>query len=392
MRVLYCNPSFWDYRLPFYKRLKDLYNGDFFVTYSPVRYKVDHESLLVRIKDELGDNAVPYENELMYDVHTHSFNHFSENYRQIPIPIRLLSIVHKIKPDVLISEGFFQWTPWVIIYSIIHNVPLFIGYERTLHTERNASKLQTWYRKIVNKFVAGYLVNGNATRRYLLSIGVNDKKIHIGGMCADSDGLRARIAAMDEAEKLMLKAKYKKNDGLIYLFTGKLIERKGIDHLLHVWKEHIKKYPNDSLIVVGNGDLYDDCISKYSQISSVFFEGAVLYSDIYRFYAIADVYVMPTIEDNWSLVVPEAMSCGLPVATSIYNGCHEELIENGGNGYIFDTFNHEEFAEVLAKFHNVDLVKMGNRSVELEKPYNIDNCTQRVYDALNKYSINYHNA
>ena len=97
---------------------------------------------------------------------------------------------------------------------------------------------------------------------------------------------------------------------------------------------------------------------------------------------------MPTIEDNWSLVVPEAMSCGLPVATSIYNGCHEELIENGGNGYIFDTFNHEEFAEVLAKFHNVDLVKMGNRSVELEKPYNIDNCTQRVYDALNKYSIN----
>lgn len=100
--------------------------------------------------------------------------------------------------------------------------------------------------------------------------------------------------------------------GLIYLFTGKLNERKGIMPLLTAWMVHVMKYPNDSLVVVGSGELYDVCNNIYGKVPSVYIEGAVPYESIYKYYAIADVYVLPTIEDNWSLVVPEAMSCGLP--------------------------------------------------------------------------------
>lgn len=60
---------------------------------------------------------------------------------------------------------------------------------------------------------------------------------------------------------------------------------------------------------------------------SVHFLGKIPYQEVYKYYGIADVFVLPTLEDNWSLVVPEAMSCGLPVATSIYNGCHPELVK-----------------------------------------------------------------
>ena len=34
----------------------------------------------------------------------------------------------------------------------------------------------------------------------------------------------------------------------------------------------------------------------------------------------ADVFVIATLEDDWSLVVPEAMACGLPILSSLYNG------------------------------------------------------------------------
>lgn len=37
---------------------------------------------------------------------------------------------------------------------------------------------------------------------------------------------------------------------------------------------------------------------------SGFFEGRVQYDEIHKYYAIADVYILPTVEDNWSLVVP----------------------------------------------------------------------------------------
>lgn len=51
-----------------------------------------------------------------------------------------------------------------------------MGYERTMHTERNNSKLKTWIRKIQDKQIMGYLVNGSETKKYLESIGVLSKK------------------------------------------------------------------------------------------------------------------------------------------------------------------------------------------------------------------------
>lgn len=46
MKVLYCNPIFLDYRLPFYKRLNELFDGNFYVMYSTTRYKMRHNEHL----------------------------------------------------------------------------------------------------------------------------------------------------------------------------------------------------------------------------------------------------------------------------------------------------------------------------------------------------------
>ena len=385
MKVLYCNPSFWEYRLPFYVELNRLFKGDFHVVYSAKRFGHGHIKLLNRIKEELGKNAHPYDNEFMYDVKTHSFHGFTEGGKQIPLPFGLWKYIMKVKPDVLITEGFFQWTPLVQLYGLIHHIPVFIGYERTLHTERNNSKFKTWIRKIQNKFIKGYLVNGTETKKYLESIGVASEKIHIGGMSADSEGLRKAIEAFPEEEKKVFKGKFLKGNGILYLFTGKMIERKGILPLLAAWMKHIEAYPNDNLLVVGDGELFDVCKRKYGGVASIHLEGGVPYDDIYKYYAIADVYFLPTLEDNWSLVIPEAMSCGLPVATSIYNGCHVELIHEGENGITFDTFNQDSMVKALEYFHHHDLKHMGQKSIEIENLFNTENCARREYEGILKF-------
>ena len=385
MKVLYCNPSFWEYRLPFYVELNRLFKGDFHVVYSAKRFGHGHIKLLNRIKEELGKNAHPYDNEFMYDVKTHSFHGFTEGGKQIPLPFGLWKYIMKVKPDVLITEGFFQWTPLVQLYGLIHHIPVFIGYERTLHTERNNSKFKTWIRKIQNKFIKGYLVNGTETKKYLESIGVASEKIHIGGMSADSEGLRKAIEAFPEEEKKVFKGKFLKGNGILYLFTGKMIERKGILPLLAAWMKHIETYPNDNLLVVGDGELFDVCKRKYGGVTSIHLEGGVPYDDIYKYYAIADVYFLPTIEDNWSLVVPEAMACGLPVATSIYNGCHVELIHEGENGITFDTFNQDSMVKALEYFHHHHLKHMGQKSIEIENLFNTENCARREYEGILKF-------
>lgn len=107
------------------------------------------------------------------------------------------------------------------------------------------------------------------------------------------------------------------------------------------------------------------------------------YNEVYKYYAIADVFILPTIEDNWSLVIPEAMACGLPVATSIYNGCHPELVKEGENGITFDTFKQETIVAALDYFHHHDLIRMGQKSREIETEYNTEHCAKRMYDVFN---------
>lgn len=373
MKVLYCNPSFWEYRLPFYKELNKLFKGDFHILYSTKRFsKWGHDSFLKKVKNEMGDNAHEYDKEPMLDF----------KKKQVPLPLGLWNEIAKIKPDVLITEGFFQWTPLVQLYGLIHHIPVLMGYERTMYTERNNSKFKTWIRKIQDKSIKGYLVNGSETKKYLESIGVAPKKIHIGGMSADSEGLRKAIEAFPEEEKKEFKGKFLKGNGILYLFTGKMIERKGILPLLAAWMKHIETYPNDNLLVVGDGELFDVCKRKYGSVTSIHLEGGVPYDDIYKYYAIADVYFLPTIEDNWSLVVPEAMACGLPVATSIYNGCHVELIHEGENGITFDTFNQDSMVKALGYFHHHDLKLMGQKSIEIEKSFNTENCARREFDGI----------
>ena len=381
MKILYCNPSFWDYRLPFYNRLNELFNGEFYVIYSPKRY-CGRERLLDKIKAVLGKNALPYENEPMFDVHTRSFNHFSEGHQQIPFPFGLLRRIRKVRPDVLITEGFFQWTPFVVLYGFLFRVPVFMGYERTLHTERNSGKIRKWHRQFTDWFIKGYLVNGSETKKYLLSIGVKESKIHIGGMSADSEGLRNGIASLSADEKEVMLAKYKKDNGIVFLFCGALIERKGVEPLLKAWKKYTQVHPNDTLLMVGGGELESKLRKEFGAIPTVFIEGRKEYSEVCKYYAIADVFILPTIEDNWSLVIPEAMSCGLPVATSIYNGCHSELIHEGENGTTFDTFNEDSMIQALDFFHGQDLKQMGQKSIELEKPFDTEHCAQRTFNAV----------
>lgn len=385
MKVLYCNPVFFEYRLPFYKELVRLFKENFYVMYSPVRYRIcKKEYMVTKIEKELGENAISLNTDHLFDTNSKKWDVMPdiEKGKRIPFTYGLMRIIRKINPDVLITEGYFQWTPLVLLYGIIHKIPVYMYYERTCWTERNANRLKTLQRKLFNRLFKGFLVNGEETKKYLLSLGVNRERIHLGGMSADANMLRAKVEEYRQTKGRF--ARKKMDDGLDFLFTGVVAERKGIRYLLAAWKEHVKTFPNDRFTIVGDGNLLDECQLLCVGMNSVQFEGRVAYDDIYKYYACADVYILPTIEDNWSLVIPEAMACGLPVATSIYNGCHKELVHDGINGYIFDTFKQDSIIEVLAKFHSSDLGKMGQNSIKLEEPFNTYNCAKRVYKILTK--------
>lgn len=120
------------------------------------------------------------------------------------------------------------------------------------------------------------------------------------------------------------------------LFVGQLIPRKGVKELIEAWCSFKEREESDvTLVCVGNGAQMGEIkqLITVKNIPDVMLAGAVDYDLIASYYKAADCFIIPTLEDNWSLVVPEAMACGLPIATSKYNGCHPELVHHEMDGY-----------------------------------------------------------
>lgn len=379
MTLLWVNPSFLDYRIPLYKIMNDKLDGNFRLIFSMRRVP---ERCVCKIKNAIGKNALNLKNDRIISLGNRTG--FSNKGVNIPITKGLYRLIKSSRPDVIISEGFFKFTPWAVWYSFIHRIPLIIAYERTAHTERNCPLWRRLYRRFIGLFVDGYIANGQLTKEYLMSQGVKSENIFTGGMCADSKGLSEQVSALSSDEKLQLKKVLvgNQNEGLVYIFVGRMIELKGVNYLLNAWNIHIAAHPEDKLLLVGDGPLLEEYKASYSH-QSIIFTGGIDYSEVYKYYAVSDVFVIPTLEDNWSLVVPEAMACGLPIACSIYNGCHPELVKKDENGTTFDPLNGDDILETLSYFHNQDLQKMGDRSIEIERDYNPNNTADNILNAVN---------
>lgn len=380
-KVLWVNPSFLDYRIPLYTELKKLFNNNFFILYSKNRIP---ERCHTKTVELLKENALYIEKEKLIFINKN--NQYANKRLGIPFPKGLYKEIKKNRPDIIISEGFFQFTPWAVLYSFLHRKPLLIAYERTAHTERNCPFWRRWYRRFIGLFVNGYIANGTLTKEYLISQGVKAENIFTGGMCADSDGLRIATESLNKEEKQSLRSKLNLSDkGLTFIFVGQMIPRKGVEQLLSAWSKHSIIYRDDKIILIGDGFQLPGFKKKYENVDSIIFTSKIDYSEIYKYYAISDVFIIPTLEDNWSLVVPEAMACGLPIACSIYNGCHPELVKKDVNGITFDPMNEDSILDTLQYFHNVDLASFGKHSKEIELNYNPSNTAQKIYDAINKF-------
>ena len=379
MKLLWVNPSFLDYRIPLYNELYKKCNGEFYLIFSENRVP---QRCIARLRNLIGNNAVSIKEGKSYRIGKSSG--FANSAISIPFPRHLYKEIKHIKPDVIIAEGFFQFTPWAVLFSVLNHVPLIISYEKTSHTERNCPWWRRMYRRFICLFVDAFVVNGTLSKEYLInSMAVPSQKIFTGSMCADSLQLAKDVSSILLEEKIELTRSLSiDSGGLTYIFVGRIIKLKGIKYLLQAWIKHIEKYASDNLLIVGGGELLTEYKFQYGEINSIHFLGEIDYSQIYKYYSVADVFVIPTLEDNWSLVVPEAMACGLPIACSIYNGCYPELVHPNENGFLFDPFKESTIIETLEKFHKVDLVKFGTESKIIESNFNPPKTAENIYKAV----------
>ena len=141
---------------------------------------------------------------------------------------------------------------------------------------------------------------------------------------------RARAGREELRRRLGLK-------GTIFLYVGRFIWLKGLNHLLDAFAVLQRRLGDDaSLLLVGEGPEEERLRAQCRDLGlrNVVFEPFKQQDELPSYYAASDVFVFPTLGDTYGLVVDEAMAASLPVISTSAAGEIRERIEEGVNGYI----------------------------------------------------------
>lgn len=128
--------------------------------------------------------------------------------------------------------------------------------------------------------------------------------------------------------------------------------------------------PDATLFVVSDGpeaDRLHELSTGLGLQDKVVFTGKVPEYKLYDFYAMADIFVSPTLLDGSSMGIMEAEVFGLPIVST-----HQEFLVNGGNGYIVPEKNPKAIADAVNKIRECDeaeRAKMSERSKEIVRQY-----------------------
>lgn len=349
-RVALVMRSFLDYRIPVFLELSRLLAGELWILYSKEHTP---ERIQKKLEALLGSRAIGFEGEWSLGYKGDITAEVANSYWRIPYQPGIVKCLWKLSPNIVVGDGFFQWTWQALAYNLLTKEPLVLCYERTKHMERHAQWYRRCYRKAVLKRVSAFAVNGRLSREYIESLGFSPRCITEGQMAADTWGLSDCVESLPKEESQTLRNKFNVDgETRIFLSVGKMIPLKGLEYLLRGWKDYKQRQENkDVLLLIGEGiqskALEEFCVNN--KVSDVHFLGPVSYDEIYRYYAIADWFVISTLQDNWSLVVPEAMACGLPILCSKYNGCWPELIQEDKNGWVFDPLDPDDTVAALMR-------------------------------------------
>lgn len=289
---------------------------------------------------------------------------------------------HRGMFDIFIVGGYSTPTGMLAVEILrLRKIPFILNADGGIIRDDN--KFKFLLKKHFIKAAKHYLSSGKMTSEYLKYYGASSNEIYEYPFSSlhQSDILENLLP---HPEKNTYKKQLSINEKKMVLSVGQFIYRKGFDVLLEACSKLSRGY---GVYIIGGGPTkeYLDLKEKYG-LENVHFVGFKSKCELSEYYKVADLFVLPTREDIWGLVVNEAMAFGLPVITTDRCIAGLELIKDYENGFIVPV----ERADILAKrieevLSNEQLaIRMGKTSLKKIRPYTIENMVRQHINIFKK--------
>lgn len=206
----------------------------------------------------------------------------------------------------------------------------------------------------------GALTSGPRARAYLSFLGIEGRPIADGYDTVSAARLRELARATADAQPIRFEERP-------FVVVARLVAKKNLPLALAAYDLYRRRAGSSArgLVFLGSGPLEEALKAEAAQrgLDSVRFAGFVQEEGVAREVSRALALILPSIEEQWGLVVNEALALGVPVLCSENVGARETLIREGENGYVFAAADAERLSRLMedlagseARWHRMSLV------------------------------------
>ena len=157
------------------------------------------------------------------------------------------------------------------------------------------------------------------------------------------------------------------------IFVGRFFYQKGIDSLIEIWKIVYQRHPDWHLDMYGEGDMKEN----YQKVIDKMHINIHIHKPeptIFKRYCECSMLLLTSVYEPFGLVLPEAMSCGLPVVAFDCPYGPAEIITNGVDGFLIkdrDIVNFSNRVCQLIEDKNLR-IQMGQAAIKSSQRYRAD--------------------
>ncbi len=277
--------------------------------------------------------------------------------------------------DEIVATNYAYRTEMAaIVYMKLHGIPYYMETDGGM-----VRRGENFFKRLLKKFLVsgakGYFSPSASSDDYLAFYGAWRERI-----------FRYPFTSLSERDILPVpltreqKEEYRQALGMpekkVILGVGQFIVRKGFDVLLDALSAMRGTEEEIGVYLVG-GVPVPEYIEAAERLSlsgiCVHFVPFQNSKTVSAYYKAADLFVLPTREDIWGLVINEAMAHGLPVLTTTACVAGLALVEDGKNGFLVPPGEAAPLAAALEKLLACDLQGMGAESLQKIRPYTFEN-------------------
>lgn len=284
--------------------------------------------------------------------------------------------------DAIILGGYSSPTYMIAIeYMRMRRIPFFLNVDGGI--VKSDSRLRYWIKWHYISKASGWLSTGKMTDDYLLHYGAKKDYIYHYPFTSVKEG---DFYYPNEKERKYYKQQLSIVEKRTALTVGQYIPRKGFEFLIQAAGRLNKEY--GVYVIGGIPDKHYLEIQKDSGADNVHFLDFMEKEKLKKYYLAADVFVFPTREDIWGLVLNEAMSFGLPCVASRKANASLELIEDEQCGYFINPEDVKDIAdkiELLLKDDNLRIC-MGRKAFEKIGDFTIEKMAKRHIDIIKQWT------